>query len=420
MRRPRLSGLLVDATPLRRDPAFRRLWTSQSASALGREAVKLALPLQVYLLTGSAAAAGVLSLVQLVPGLVAPLWGGALADAHDRRRLLALSQAGLGATVAALALLSLLPEPPIVLILACGGLMSILFGVEHPARIASVPRVVAPERLRSALALSALAFQVTAIVGPAIAGVLIGVADATAVYVFATVVYGSAAVASFRLPELHPGGEGRRSTGTMIREGIAWVRSRPTILGAFAIDIDAVVFGLPVAVFPVLAIAAFGIGPAEVGLLVAARGAGALGAALFSGWVGSVVRVGRAVLIAVAVYALATCVIGLATGMLWLAVAAVVVAGAVDVLSAVLRAAIVQHVTPDALRGRVTAIHVLLVTSAPRIGDVRATFMAELFGSQVALVAGGLLALGGVAVVARAFPAFARYREGAAAADAGG
>ncbi|MFO1541107.1 MAG: MFS transporter [Chloroflexota bacterium] len=418
MRRPRLAGLLVDATPLRRDPAFRRLWTSQSASALGREAVKLALPLQVFLLTGSAAAAGVLSLVQLVPGLIAPLWGGALADAHDRRRLLALSQAGLGGTIAALALLSLLPQPPVLVIFACGGLMSILFGVEHPARIASVPRVVAPERLRAALALSALAFQVTAIVGPAIAGLLIGIADATAVYVFATAVYAFAAVASFRLPELHPGGAGRRSTTTMIREGIAWVRSRPTILGAFAIDIDAVVFGLPVAVFPVLAIGAFGIGPAEVGLLVAARGVGALGAALFSGWVGSVVRVGRAVLVAVAAYALATCVIGLATGLLWLAVIAIVVAGAVDVLSAVLRAAIVQHVTPDALRGRVTAIHVLLVTSAPRIGDVRATFMAELFGSQVALVAGGLLALGGVAVVARAFPTFARYREGDAAAEA--
>ena len=410
MPRLRLSGLLVDGAPLRRDPGFRALWVSQSASAVARESIRLALPLHAYLLTGSAAAAGILSLVQLIPGLIAPLAGGALADAVDRRLLLGLSQAGLGAVAVLLLLAALLPEPPVVLLFVAGALMSVLFGIEHPARIASVPRLTPPERLRAALALSALAFQVTAIVGPAVAGILVGASGFPAAYAFAVLAYLLATAGSLRLPALPPSGDRRPGIG-MIREGFAYVRSRRIILGTFAIDIDAVVFGLPVAVLPVLAIEAFGIGPAAVGLLAAARGAGALGAALFSGWVPGVVRVGRAVLVVVLVYALATCVVGLSTGHLWLAVAAVVVAGAVDVLSAVLRAAIIQHVTPDELRGRVTAIHVLLVTSAPRIGDIRATFMAEAFGATTSLLAGGLLAIAGVAVVDRLWPELRRYRE---------
>jgi MFS family permease len=417
-RAARARALVVDVTPLRLDGAFRRLWVSQGSSALGREAAKLALPLHVFLLTDSAAAVGILSAVQLLPALTVPLLGGALADAYDRRRILVLTQLLMALIGAALAVISLLPEPPVVLIMLCGGLLATLFGIEHPARIASIPRLTHPERLRAALALSSLSFQVAAIVGPAVAGLLIAFAGVPAGYALIGIVYLVAAVGSARLPSLPAAVDAVRPSFSAVREGIRFVRSRRVVLSTFAIDLNAMIFGLPIAVLPVLAIQIFGIGPAGVGLLAAARGAGALAAAVFSGWVSGVSRIGRAVIWIVMIYAVVTCIVGLSAGHLWLAIIAIVVAGATDVMSAVLRASIVQHVTPDALRGRVTAIHVLLVSSGPRIGDVRATFMAEAIGAQGSVVVGGLIAIAGVGLVARWFPELGRYTDREPAGDA--
>jgi MFS family permease len=408
-RRRLLRRVLVDVSPLRLDRDYRLLWAGQVVSGIGNNVVRVALPYQVYVLTGSALAIAVLTAVQLVPILAFSLGGGAIADAVDRRRLLLVTATGLAGSSLAMAALSLLPSPPLIAIFGVAFVAASLGAIDQPARSSAVPRLVPPERLPAAIALSQLNFQTAAVVGPAIGGVVIATAGLPAAYAVDVLSFGASIVALARIAPLPPLSQVARPGLAAVREGLRFAASRRVILATFAIDLDAMIFGMPTSVFPILALNTFHAGPAGVGLLTAAPAAGAFLGALLSGWVSAVRRTGRAVMVAVAAWGAAITAFGIVTFSLPLALAFLAVAGAADVLSAVFRGTIVQLETPDQLRGRVTALHLLVVTSGPRLGDLEAAGVASIFGAQVSVVSGGLLCLAGVAVVARAFPELAAH-----------
>ena len=361
-------------------------------------------------MTGSPAALGLLALMQLLPILLFSLGGGALSDVVDRRRLLLVAQLGMAGASILLLVGALTGGMPLWAVLGLAFLIAGFFSVEHPARVSSVPRVVPPERLSSAIALTSLNFQAASVVGPAISGVLIALAGLPAAFALQSLAYIWAAILTLRIRPLPPMRSGARPSLSAIADGLRFVRKRRLILSAFVIDFNAMVFGLPIALFPVLAIDVFGIGPAGVGLLAGARGAGALVAAIFSGWIPSLKRMGQAVIGAVLVWGLVTVLVGLSGFSLALAVVLVAIAGAADVSSAVLRTTIVQMATPDELRGRVSSIYVFAASSGPRVGDLRAALMAQALGAEASIALGGLAAIVGATVIARLFPELRHYR----------
>ena len=408
-RRDRLRRLIVDVEPLRRDRDFRYLWMGQVVSGLGRQVTSIVLPYQLYVLTGTPLAIGALALVQVVPIMAFSLGGGVVADAVDRRRLLLLTQAGLAISSAALAGLAMMAAPPVLAIYAVAFVAAGLGAMDQPARSSAVPRLVPRERLPAALALGQLNFQAAGVVGPAIGGLVIASLGIAAGYAFDVITFGAAIGALLLIAPIPPAHGAVRPSLGAIAEGLRFARRRRAILGTFAVDLNAMVFGMPTALFPVLALDVFRVGPAGLGLLAAAPAAGALVGAVLTGWVGRVRRTGRAVLWASAGWGLAITAFGLCTFSFPLALVFLAAAGAADVVTAVLRSAIVQLLTPDELRGRVTSIHILVVTGGPRLGDVEASAVASLAGAQLSVVTGGLLCLVGLVAIVRSFPELAAF-----------
>jgi len=408
-RRDRLRGLIVDVEPLRRDRDFRLLWIGQVVSGLGRQVTTIVLPYQLYVLTGTPLAIGALALVQVVPIMAFSLGGGVVADAVDRRRLLLLTQAGLAAASVALAGLALLPATPVLAIYAVAFVAAGLGAIDQPARSSAVPRLVPRERLPAAIALGQLNFQAAGVVGPAIGGLVLATLGIAACYVFDAITFAAAIGALVLIAPIPPAHGAVRPSLSAIAEGLRFARRRRAILATFAVDLNAMIFGMPTALFPILALDVFRVGPAGLGLLAAAPAAGAVIGALLTGWVGRVRRTGRAVLWASAGWGLAIVAFGLCTFSFPLALVFLAAAGAADVITAVLRSAIVQLITPDGLRGRVTSIHILVVTGGPRLGDVEASAVASLAGAQLSVVSGGLLCLVGLAAIVRSFPELAAF-----------
>lgn len=400
----RLRRLLVDAAPLRQDRDFRFLWSGQVVSGMGTQITRIALPYQVYVETHSTLAVGALTLAQLVPILVFSLGAGSVADAVDRRRLLLVTQACLTACSLALVVIALHPGSPLWLLFAVAFVAAGLASVDQPARSSSIPRLVPPERLPAAIALNQLNFQAASIVGPAIGGLLIASVGLAGAYAVDVVSFGASIIALLAIAPIPPHGAVVRPGLAAIREGLAYVRGRRLVLSTFAIDLAAMVFGMPTVLFPALALDVFGTGAIGLGLMAAAPGVGAFLGALLSGWVAGIRRPGRAVVIAVSVWGLAIVGFGLATFSFPLALVCLAIAGAADVLSAVFRSTILQLDTPDHLRGRVTSVHILVVTSGPRIGDIEAALVASIAGVRFSVISGGLLCLVGVGLVVRAFP----------------
>lgn len=420
--RRRLGSLVVDPTPLRVDRDFRLLWTGQAISTVGRMVTSVVLPYQVYVLTGDLLTLGALSLVQLLPILIFALGGGAIADAVDRRRLLLVTQLGLTASSIALMLLALMPAPPIAAIFAAAFVAAGFGAVDQPARGSALPRLVPPERLTAAIALNQIVFNGASVIGPAFGGILLATAGVAVCYAVDVVTFFAAIAAVLLIAPIppHPGAA-RPGVGAVV-EGLRFARRRRPVLATFLVDINAMVFGSPRSLFAPLALEVFKVGPAGVGLMSAASGLGAFIAAVLSGWTTRVRRPGFAVLVAVAVWSLGIVGFGLATFSFPLALLFLAIAAGADVFSAVLRSSIVQLLTPDALRGRVSSIHILVVTGGPRIGDAEASAVAALAGTQWSVVSGGILSLLGVGALAFAMPEFARLdmddAQAAAARDA--
>ena len=413
----RFGGILVDVEPLRRDRDYRFLWAGQIISGVGRQVTVVALPFQLYVLTGSTLAVGLLAVVQLIPILVFALGGGAMADAVDRRRLLIVTQLALAGASATLFILAATPDAPVwgyyvVAFVAAG-----VGAVDQPARTSSIPRLVPAERLPAAIALNQLGFNTMAVIGPALGGLLIATVGVPAAFFFDAVTFAAAIVALLVIAPIPPHPGAARPSLDTVREGLRFVRGRRVVLSSFVVDLVAMVFGMPTSLFPALALDVFGVGPAGVGLLTAAPAAGALLAAAFSGWVGQLRRPGRAVILAVAAWGAAITAFGITTFMLFgspelsfaLALLFLACAGAADVISAVLRSAIVQLDTPDELRGRVASIHILVVTSGPRLGDAEAAAVAAFTSPELSVLSGGILCLVGLGAVARRFPELGRW-----------
>lgn len=404
-----VARLVADLGPLRRSRQFRLLFAGQFVSFLGSQLTVVAVAFQVFVLTGSSLQVGVVSLVQLPALLGGSAVGGAVADSTDRRRVLVVMQLALAAVSAALGVNALLDEPQVWPLYLLTAVAAALSGFERTAHNAAIPNVVDRSSLAAGFALWQLQAQVGLTAGPAVAGLLLGGVGLAAVYFIDAATFLLACAAAAAMRPLPPEGGGTRASAASIAEGFRYLRGRRLLTAVFVIDLDAMVLGMPRALFPALGTGVYGGGPGTVGLLYAAVGAGALAGSVFTGWVPAVRRQGLAVLVAVAVWGGAVTAFGLVR---WLGAALVLlaVAGAADVVSAVFRTTILQSSVPDALRGRMSAAHIAVVTGGPRLGDAESGAVAALAGPRVSVVSGGLACLLGVLAVARVWPELARYR----------
>ena len=385
-----VGGVFVDIGPLRRHRAFRRLWTGQLASQVASQLTIVAVTYQTYRLTGSTAMVGLVSLGQLVPLLAGSLLGGPVVDAWDRRRSMLCTQVLLAVGCAGLAVNALLRHPALWLIFVCTAESAAFQGLDWSARRASLRQLVPPAELPAALSVQSAALQVMTVVGPA--GLLIARAGFTFVYWISVASFGVAFVTVALLPRLPPHGGGQPVGLASLAGGIRYVRTSRPLAGVFLIDLGAMVFGLPRALFPALAVTLYGGGAVTVGYLNAAPGIGALVGSLLTGHVARVRRVGRAVVICVVAWGAAITAFGLVP---WLPAALVLLAlaGAADVISAVFRMVIVQQVTPAAMQGRVNSLIFAGIPGGPRLGDAEAGAAAALAGPQFAAWSGGVLSV---------------------------
>lgn len=406
--------ILLDLTPLRRSRDYRALISGLGVSVLGNQLTTVAVPFQVYAITRSSLVVGLVSLAQLFPLIFGSLLGGSLVDAVDRRKLLmaveaigALSSAGLAVNADL--------GPALWPLFVFPSLTAALSGIDSSARNAMLPGLVGMELLPASNAIFQSLFQMGTIVGPAVAGLLLAGAGVHFIYWLDAISYLAALSAVFLIspqpPSLSgsqaPARPGWRST----LEGLRFIRRSQPAQGAYVIDLNAMVFGMPRALFPALAATVFGGGATTVGLLYAAPGIGALLGALTSGWVGRVRRQGLAVIVAVLIWGASIAGFGLAHW-LPLAMALLAVAGWADVLSAVFRNTIIQFAGPDGMRGRLMGVQMAVVAGGPRLGDVEAGAVANAFGDTVSVVSGGLACVAGAIVLAGLLPGFRRVRSG--------
>ena len=402
-----LARIAVDIRPLRESRDFRRLWFGVGISAIGSQITLVAIPFQVYEETRSTLLVGFLGLAALVPMLVVPIYGGAVADAVDRRRLLLFSDVAALLVTGGLLVNALLPEPSIWFLFVAEALGTTAYGFQRPARNALTPRLVREDQLLAAIAVEDVVFTLARVAGPVLAGVLIAVIGLGGAYAIDMATFAASLVAIWLLPPVPPAPDADRPSLQSILAGFRYVVRREVLLGIFVVDTIAMIFGMPRALFPAFA-EQLGGGAGVLGLLYAAPFAGALVASLTSGWMMAVRRQGVGVLIAAAAWGAAIAVVGFAEAV-WFALLFLAVAGAADFISAVLRSNILLTVTPDSMRGRVSGIELAQVAGAPYLGDAEGGIVASLTSVRASIVSGGVLTVIGTAVAALALPALVRY-----------
>jgi MFS family permease len=409
---PRGRGWAIDTSPLR-NPPFRRLFWGVAATMLGQQMTLVAVPYQVYALTGSSLLVGVTSIVALVPLIVFGLLGGAIADAMDRRRLMLITSVGAAVTSGLLAVQALLPGGGnLILLWVLTAAVSGFAAVNQPTRSAAIPALVGPAGVPAANALTMTVRHIFVIGGPLLAGLLISLGDLFVTYAVDALGFVVAAALLRGLPPLPVGTHGPLRLMAAVRgvgEGFAFLATQPVLLMTFVVDIIAMLFAWPQAVFPELSETRFADTPNSLGWLFVGISVGALLMGLTSGWVSRVDRQGAVVLVAIVVWALAIIGFGLAPT-LWLAVLCLAVAGAGDMVSAVLRTSMLQEAAPDDMRGRMQGVFLVVVAGGPRLGDLRAGAMASMAGVSVAMVSGGIVVVVAMVAVALLVPSFRRFR----------
>jgi MFS family permease len=406
-RKSLFSRMRVDTRPFRhRD--FRNLWLGQAISTVGGEIGIVAVPYQVYTLTHSTALVGLLGLASLVPLLVVPLIGGAIADALDRRTILLRTETGMALVAGLFLVNALLPHPQVWALFVLQAVAVAIFSLGRPAMSSLTPRLVPDGEIAAAAALTSVYSSLAAVGGPAVGGILIAVAGVPWTYGIDLVTYAASFVVVWLLPRMPPLGSVDRPSLSSILDGFRFLKGRQPLLGIFAVDTMAMVFGMPTALFPALALHRFGGNAATVGYLYSAPYAGALVGSLFSGWTSHVRRQGLGVTIAACAWGVAIAVFGFTTT-LWPALALLAVAGAADFFSAVLRSTMLIRATPDHLLGRLQGIEFAQVASAPNLGDVEAGVLASLTSLRFSVVSGGVLCVVGCIATALALPRFLRY-----------
>ncbi|MBO9533349.1 MAG: MFS transporter [Solirubrobacteraceae bacterium] len=419
---PKLRALVADTRPLQ-NRAFRRLWIAQIITVIGAQLTVVAVPAQIYADTGSSAYVGLTGLFGLVPLIVFGLYGGALADVFDRRRILTITTLGLIGTSVLFWLQAAAGGTDVWLLLCLFAVQQAFFAVNQPTRSAVLPRLLPPEQLPAANSLNMTVMQAGAIAGPLVAGILIPIIGFTWMYLidsitlFATL---GAVVALPPLPVLADDAVAVPGVRAVI-DGFTYLGGQPVLLMSFVVDLIAMVFGMPRALFPEIAHVAFD-GPSEGGivfaLLFAAIPAGAVIGGVLSGWVSRVEAQGRAVIASILVWGLAMVGFGVAVGladrapapMLLIALLMLVIGGAADMASAAFRTSMLQTATADEVRGRLQGVFIVVVAGGPRIADVAHGAAAASVGAGAAAAGGGVLVVAGTVIAALAVPTFVRYR----------
>jgi hypothetical protein len=403
-----LRRMAIDLTPLRESPDYGRVLAGSAVSQFGEQMTVVAVPVQVYALTRSSLAVGMIGLAVLGPLILFGLAGGAIADAMDRRRLALITSAGMAVLSALLVVQAVAHLDQVWLLYVIVAVQAGLGAVDSPTKATFVPRLLPARSLPAAGALQGVTYNISTTGGPLVAGTVIAVGGLATAYLVDALSFGAALYAIARLGPMAPDGGGRRAGMTSVLEGLQFLRTRPVVLMTFLVDINAMVFGMPRALFPALAATVFAGGAPTVGLLYAAPAFGALLGALLSGWCGAVRRQGLGVLLAVAAWGVAITLFGL-TRTLWVGVVLLAVAGAADMVSGIWRMAILQVCTPDELRGRLNGVSFVVVAGGPGLGDVESGMVAVLSTPTFAVLSGGLACVAGVGLLAALVPRFARY-----------
>jgi MFS family permease len=408
--------MAIDVTPLRVSPEYRHLWFGLIATTTGNQFTIVAVFVQITKLTGSEIAVGASGLVWLVGLVAGTLLFGQIIDAWDRRNLLVLAQVGLMVSTALLWYGSTLDEPPLALVYGALAVAAVFSALDSPTRSAMTPRLVGAELIPAAQALNQVVWNGAGLLGPAVAGIVIARFGLTTAYTVDLISIVLMLLAAWTLPSIRPEGSASNASGwAAIREGFAFVRASRLIRSTFVIDLIAMIFGLPRALFTFLIVEEFGRSEELVGLLFSAPAVGAFIGAMTSGWTRRVDRQGLAVIWAVAAWGVAIVVFGSSSDQLWLGLVALAVAGWADVISAIFRSTILQLEVPDRLRGRLSGIHILVVTGGPRLGDLEAGLVARAVSPTFSVISGGLACVAGAWLVALRYPELRRYRARARA-----
>jgi MFS family permease len=414
--------ILADTTPLKH-PDFSRLWWANIVTVIGAQLTVVAVPAQIYQITDSSAYVGLTGLFGLVPLVVFGLWGGAVADVMDRRILLIITTIGLIGTSALFFLQSALGIGNVWLILVVFAVQQGFFGVNQPTRSAILPRLVPITELPAANSLNMTVMQAGGIAGPLVGGALIPVLGYSVLYLVDTLFLFATMWAVIKLPSLRPQGIEKRGTPGLksVFDGFRYLRGHKVLMASFLVDLIAMVFGMPRALFPQMAHESFG-GPDGGGvafaLLFSSIAAGAVIGGVFSGWVSRVERQGYAVIICILIWGVAIIGVGLCVGfaggsaipMLPIAVALLMIGGGADMASSAFRQSMLQAAANDDVRGRLQGVFTVVVAGGPRVADVAHGAAAASVGTAAATAGGGVLVVVFTVLAALAIPAFVRYR----------
>ncbi|GAB3531048.1 MFS transporter [Arthrobacter tecti] len=413
--------LLADITPLKESPAFRRLYFGTALSAVGTNLTLVAVSLQVYEITGSSLNVGLIGLFALIPLVFAGLYGGAVADAHDRRKVALLSGLGLWGSTIGIAVQAWMGANNVWLLYILIAVHSGFAGINQPTRTAIIPRLVRPELLPAANALSMITFGLAFTVGPMLAGLLIAQVGYGWTYTIDVVTFTAALWALFRLPGMPPEGPVRRAGLATVVEGFRYLGTRPNIRMTFIIDLVAMIMAQPRVLLPAVGAVFIGGGELTVGILLAATAMGAVLSGLFSGPLGHIHKQGKAVQWSVAAWGASVSGFGFVVIMAgsspdggmtaWIIPAAfcMFLAGVSDSISGVFRSTILQSATPDAMRGRLQGVFIVVVAGGPKVGELLGGGSAEWIGEGWTALIGGILCILLVLVLARLQPRFGQY-----------
>ncbi|MEU2020656.1 MFS transporter [Streptomyces sp. NPDC016469] len=394
---------------MRTSPDYRRLWFGNTVSWVGQGMTALAVSLQVYDLTGSAFSVGLIGACSLVPLVVFGLYGGAVADTVDRRKLGLVSAFGSFLLSVALVGVTVAGVEQVGVLYAVVALQAVCFALNSPARSSMIARLLPAEQLPAANALNSMTSTTGTLVGPMLGGLIVGWWGYRAAYGVDAVTFTASLYAMWRLPSMLPERDGAADRKrASVLDGLRFLGTRPNLRMTFLSDLCAMVLAQPRALFPVVAVLWYGGDAKTTGLLVAAPALGALLGGVFSGWLGSVRRHGLAVLVAVACWGAAVAVFGL-TRQLWLGILFLALAGAADTTSMVFRNTMLQAAVPDELRGRLQGVFIVVVAGGPRLGDFVAGSAADLTSPRLAVTGGGIACAVAVGLLALRWPRFARY-----------
>jgi len=401
-----LKKLAIDITPLRKYPDFRRLWSSGLISYFGSMITYVALPFQIKELTNSYIAVGLMGAVELIPLIVFGLYGGVLADRVDRRKMILFTEFALMIMTFSLFINSQLAKPSLLWIYVVAGSFAALDGLQRPSADAILPRLVGHEDLPSASALMSLRWQTGVITGPALAGILLATAGTGTAYLVDVITFAISIIFILRVKSVKPLDKNPAPTFGAMVEGIKYATSRKDLLGTYLVDLAAMFFAMPNALFPFWADQLDATW--ALGLFYAAGTIGSIIVTLTSGWIKNYHHHGRAVFLAALGWGAAITLAG-TTDSLFLILLFLAIAGASDMVSALFRGAIWNQSIPDELRGRLAGIELLSYSVGPLGGQMRAGTFAAVTNLRTSVISGGLLCIGFVTIAAAALPKFRKY-----------